>query len=132
MNAHSRSQASRVFKVVGPSTLCAGLWSPRAQAQLIPLLDSSDTAIAIDLDAVFVGPQNNGRYPLAENPPKILDGLANTKYLNFGAAGSGFIVTPALTGVPVDGFRITTANDAPARRSEEHTSELQSPCNLVC
>src|SRR5256885_10181379 len=22
--------------------------------------------------------------------------------------------------------------DAPGRRSEEHTSELQSPCNLVC
>src|SRR2546426_2847714 len=22
--------------------------------------------------------------------------------------------------------------DSPARRSEEHTSELQSPCNLVC
>src|SRR5256885_12799848 len=24
------------------------------------------------------------------------------------------------------------AGDAPAHRSEEHTSELQSPCNLVC
>src|SRR6478735_11206730 len=24
------------------------------------------------------------------------------------------------------------ARPAPARRSEEHTSELQSPCNLVC
>jgi hypothetical protein len=39
-----------------------------------------------------------------------------SKYLNFGAAGSGFIVTPTtLPGVPVDGFRITTANDAPGR-----------------
>jgi hypothetical protein len=116
MNAHSRSQASRVFKIVGLSTLCAGLWSQRAQAQLIPLLDSSDSAIAIDLDAVFVGPVNNGRYPAIENPPKAIDGLTNTKYLNFGAAGSGFIVTPTtLPGIPVDGFRITTANDAPAR-----------------
>src|SRR3989454_7046328 len=25
-----------------------------------------------------------------------------------------------------------TANSIPASRSEEHTSELQSPCNLVC
>src|SRR5256885_13262429 len=26
----------------------------------------------------------------------------------------------------------TNAPDVPPRRSEEHTSELQSPCNLVC
>src|SRR3989454_8402184 len=25
-----------------------------------------------------------------------------------------------------------TASDPPGSRSEEHTSELQSPCNLVC
>jgi hypothetical protein len=79
------------------------------------LLSPADTAIGIDLDSTFVGPQNNGRYPAAENPPKAIDGLNNTKYLNFGHAGSGFIVSPALSGVPVDGFRITTANDAPGR-----------------
>src|SRR5205807_8883747 len=28
--------------------------------------------------------------------------------------------------------RRTRGNDAQRRRSEEHTSELQSPCNLVC
>jgi hypothetical protein len=80
------------------------------------LLGPADTAIAIDLDSTFVGPQNNGRYPGAESPAMGIDGLANTKYLNFGAAGSGFIVTPtALPGIAVDGFQITTANDAPGR-----------------
>src|SRR5256885_10901340 len=29
-------------------------------------------------------------------------------------------------------FAIATAVALPAARSEEHTSELQSPCNLVC
>src|SRR5256885_4533299 len=42
---------------------------------------------------------------------------------------------PATTGVtdliPWDEFTIVTAKDVPGR-SEEHTSELQSPCNLVC
>ena len=80
------------------------------------LLSSADAAIAIDLDAVFVPAANNGRYPALENPSNALDGLASTKYLNFGAAGSGFIVTPtALPSFSVDGFRITTANDAPGR-----------------
>src|SRR5256885_7292006 len=27
---------------------------------------------------------------------------------------------------------VSVVNDAAPRRSEEHTSELQSPCNLVC
>jgi hypothetical protein len=82
------------------------------------LLSSADTVIGIDLDSTFINipAQNNGRYPAAENPPKAIDGLNNTKYLNFGHAGSGFIVTPmALAGVPIDSFRITTANDAPGR-----------------
>ena len=89
--------------------VCAG----HAMAQP-GLLGPADTAIAIDLDSTFVGPQNNGRYPGAESPAAGIDGLANTKYLNFGAAGSGFIVSPALP-LAVDGFQITTANDAPGR-----------------
>src|SRR5256885_9100426 len=39
-----------------------------------------------------------------------------------------------LTGA-VKSFRLLTDEEPPARqaaRSEEHTSELQSPCNLVC
>ncbi len=40
--------------------------------------------------------------------------LTTTKYLNFGGNGSGFIVTP-LVPLPVESFRITTANDAMGR-----------------
>jgi hypothetical protein len=85
-----------------------------AVAELPGLLSSADTAIAIDMDAVFVGSMNNGRYPAAENPPKAIDGLSTTKYLNFGGAGSGFIVTPGFP-APVESFQITTGNDAPGR-----------------
>jgi hypothetical protein len=78
------------------------------------ILTPADTAIPIDSDSVFVGPTNNGRFPVAENPPKILDNNPATKYLNFGGLGSGFIVTPALP-LAVESFQITTANDAMQR-----------------
>jgi hypothetical protein len=78
------------------------------------LLSTADTAIPIDEDAVAVGAMLNGRYPAAEDPNNILDGMASTKYLNFGGLGSGFIVTPALQ-LAVESFQITTANDAMAR-----------------
>jgi len=50
-------------------------------------------------------------YPTAENPSKILDGDPSTKYLNFGKANAGFIVTPSKGSTNVKGFQITTAND---------------------
>jgi hypothetical protein len=84
------------------------------------LLGPEDTAIAIDFDSTFtaaVPPALNGRYPGGESPPMALDGVTTTKYLNFGGAGSGFIITPAFAslGLPVESFRITTANDAATR-----------------
>src|SRR2546426_7970962 len=45
----------------------------------------------------------------------------------FIAAGAGFRIAGALI-APGD----RTRRDALVVRSEEHTSELQSPCNLVC
>jgi len=102
-------------KLVGMAGLATTLLTANASAQGIPLLSSSDTAIAIDLDAVFnPNPTPNGRYPAAENPPKAIDNLANSKYLNFGGAGSGFIVTPS-TALPVESFQIRTASDFPGR-----------------
>ena len=81
------------------------------------ILGPGDTAIPIDVDSVFVAeipPALNGRYPAAESPAMALDGVTTTKYLNFGGNGSGFIVTPLLP-IPVESFRITTANDALGR-----------------
>src|SRR6187551_3394399 len=87
---------------------CFALLSGPAWGQL---LDTSDTAIAIDTNAVF---SLNGRYPGAEGPANAVDGNPATKYLNFGREGSGLIVTP-FAPIPVESFRITTANDAPGR-----------------
>jgi hypothetical protein len=86
---------------------CIALASNQAWGQL---LDTSDSALAIDINAVF---GLNGRYPAAEDPTNAIDGLAD-KYLNFGKEGSGFIVTP-FAPIAVESFQITTANDAPGR-----------------
>jgi hypothetical protein len=63
--------------------------------------------------AVHAGPDSS--YPGAENPANLIDGLADTKYLNFGEENSGFVVTPSAGLTMVQGFQITTANDAQER-----------------
>lgn len=67
------------------------------------LLGANDPILAVQLTP-------DSFYPEAENPSKLLDGNTGTKYLNFGKANTGFIVTPSGT-EPVRGFEITTAND---------------------
>lgn len=52
--------------------------------------------------------------PEIEGPTLVSDGTA-TKYLNFGAANSGFITTPASGPSTVQSFKFFTANDFPAR-----------------
>lgn len=73
-----------------------------------PILSSNDTILAIDRDG-------GSNYPAGEGPNFLVDQNANTKYLNFGGARSGFIVT--LIGAPevATSFQLTTANDAPDR-----------------
>jgi hypothetical protein len=81
-----------------------------------PILQSSDNILAVDHDPPTLTP--NSRYPAPnENPPKAIDGLVGTKYLNFGKEHSGFIVTlaPANQGKVVKSMQLTTANDAPGR-----------------
>jgi hypothetical protein len=53
-------------------------------------------------------------YPGHEGPGNAVDGTLS-KYLNFGEENSGFIVTPAFGASIIDGFEITTANDAVER-----------------
>src|SRR5256885_12951539 len=43
--------------------------------------------------------------------------------------GAGGLDSPEITGGPLDARPVLIH---PGMRSEEHTSELQSPCNLVC
>jgi hypothetical protein len=98
----------RIHKLSWGAAICLLLLSGQAWAQL---LDTSDSAIGIDTNSVFA---LNGRYPGAEGPANAVDGNPATKYLNFGREGSGLIVTP-FAAIPVESFRITTANDAPGR-----------------
>ncbi len=74
------------------------------------VLDPNDPILAIDADFL---PQSD--YPVNESPANAIDGAALTKYLNFGDKNSGFIVTPTVGSSVIDGFQITTANDADLR-----------------
>src|SRR5256885_17052268 len=57
-------------------------------------------------------------------------GLLISEAVNISAQGRGYNLTPGIwTEQQVAGWKKVT--DA-VHRSEEHTSELQSPCNLVC
>jgi hypothetical protein len=112
----SRGEVLMTRKILGTTALAglaAGILAScvtNASAQGIPVLGAGDTAIGIDADAVF---GLNGRYPAAEGPANAIN-PGGTKYLNFGEAGSGFIVTPAVV-AGVESFQIRTANDAPSR-----------------
>lgn len=69
------------------------------------LLGPNDIVYAIDTD--YGGPSTS---PGAEGPGNVIDGLSNTKYLNFGRNWSGVIITPGAS--VVQSLRFTTANDA--------------------
>jgi hypothetical protein len=71
-------------------------------------LSASDPILAIHV-------AQDSRYPGNESPGKVIDGAVDTKYLNFGKANSGLIMTPGIGSTIVDGFQITTANDWPER-----------------
>src|SRR5256885_12871652 len=43
-----------------------------------------------------------------------------------------FLTKPLGTGLIMSGYKHGQAGTQQLERSEEHTSELQSPCNLVC
>ncbi len=53
--------------------------------------------------------------PITEEVFRCIDGNVNTKYLNFGRANSGFIVTPGIGRAIVRGFTMTSANDFSGR-----------------
>jgi hypothetical protein len=102
-------------KILATAIACSVAWlaalaTTTANAQGIPVFGAGDTAIGIDAD----GKTPNGRYPGAENPPKAIDTVTGSKYLNFGGKGSGFIVTPSAA-TPIESFQIRTGNDAPDR-----------------
>lgn len=66
------------------------------------------------LDPVAGNGVSQSASPDIEGPTLVSDGTA-TKYLNFGAANSGFITTPASGPSTVQSFKFFTANDFPTR-----------------
>src|SRR5256885_13093471 len=54
-----------------------------------------------------------------------IDALEIINYVN----AYGTMITPADATLP---YYLDVSGDGVVSRSEEHTSELQSPCNLVC
>jgi autotransporter-associated beta strand protein len=91
-----------------PALLTVGLWTCGTLAlPAAPLLSPADKVFAYDLDT-------NGSFPANENPPKAIDGISTTKYLNNSKLNAGIIVTPAAASV-AQSFKLTTANDAVQR-----------------
>jgi len=71
------------------------------------ILAAGDAIVAVDLDGDSDSPAN-------EDPANAIDNTLD-KYLNFGEENSGFIVTPSFGASVLNGFQITTANDAEER-----------------
>ncbi len=96
----------------------AGVLAAGAQSQAANILSPTDVIRAIDTD---LGGSNSSYPSPSETPAKAIDGLNNTKYLNFGEERSGFIVTNVgymnNIGIPslIRSFTLTTANDADVR-----------------
>lgn len=74
------------------------------------ILSPGDFVLAVDTN-----PQSQSSYPEGESPANVLDQLGTTKYLNFGSANSGFIVTPASGSSIVRSVVMRTAGDEELR-----------------
>src|SRR6266446_474683 len=110
--------AAAIFALTAPATF---------------LFDAQAVPMANDNWPQWRGPTQNGVAPSA-TPPITWSETSNVKW-KVKIPGDGnatpiiwenqvFIQTSIPTGKKVEA--------KPAERSEEHTSELQSPCNLVC
>lgn len=82
--------------------------------QTTPQFQSSFPANESPERAIDSGNQSSSNYPEGEAPSNTIDQTL-AKYLNFGEANSGFIVTPAGGPAQVRSFQLTTANDAEER-----------------
>src|SRR2546426_7352818 len=84
-------------------------------------------AYGCDSDQPLTGPGVAKPSPAAAGVPST-EGLASPEWQQL---ARNFIMQSALSGNSTKATRVY-AYLSVAQRSEEHTSELQSPCNLVC
>src|SRR5256885_14577157 len=74
--------------------------------------------------------RESGRFgPLDFKPRRLQDGFGQDWPITYEELAPYYDKVEALIGVAGGGEDVY---NSPANRSEEHTSELQSPCNLVC
>lgn len=101
--------AYSAYKIIFPTLREEGKTFQIAEIQLfgeiieaapVSLIQPGDTMLAVGED-----------YPEKEGPEYALDGVVGTKYLNFGGAGKGFIVTTGGEAFLANYFKYTTAND---------------------
>lgn len=90
-------------------TVLVGTLLLQAQGQTLDLFQIGARAVANPATNVNVWPSSGN-----EDPLKAIDGLANTKYLNFGELNTGYILTVTGTEI-VNGLSLTTANDGMER-----------------
>jgi hypothetical protein len=114
---NSTSYAS--YKMIYPTLKDAGATNSMQLADVMfyESGDGTGSSVFSTSDAILAVGENaeqNSRYPDGEAPGYAIDGTLS-KYLNFGAANSGFIVTPGMGSTIVDSFQLTTANDSPER-----------------
>ena len=102
-----KKPTSVAFAVGCLAIFCSSAWS-------VPLLQPTDPILAIDTDPPTTMPRMSA-YPGAEPPANALDGIAGTKYLNFGTLNTGFIVTPGSGPSVLQSLMFRTANDAIGR-----------------
>ncbi len=111
-----------VVGLLGASAQAAQIFTPGD-----PIVAIWNTTASGNSTASTAGTASAGQYPTNEAAPNAIDGLASTKYLNFGGGGgagvqttskglgTGFYITPSVTDSIVQSFQFTAANDAPER-----------------
>jgi hypothetical protein len=104
---------SKFAVAIGVAFIATTAAEALAQATLQPILQLNEPLIAID-----IVPGSLSSYPGGENPAKAIDGVippsgstTGNKYLNFGKAETGLLVTPVAGATTVTGIRLATAND---------------------
>ena len=99
------------------AALAALLLASQQTAMALNVVAPGDPIIAIDGDDDYTI-SSGSSYPAGEAPQYLFDDMylegSHTKYLNFGGALSGFIVTPSAAST-IQSFTFATANDSIGR-----------------
>ena len=78
------------------------------------LVSAADAAALFTIGSAGTA-ANTNNFPAGEPPASAIDGVAATKYLNFGKTNTGYIFTLTTGTATATGINFTTANDAPER-----------------